>query len=203
MKKQDDNELDYNIVFNDEIIDDDIVDEDEESDRVEDEDRQEIHENVTSPKNGTATGDNFYSNYFNHKTAHCNCENENCGECADNEDEDTKDDCCHTHNHHKSCMCGADHHTSEENSYTNEDEYNRVREENLKQKLSKYKEFEFDDETDFTCELDPNKICDNCGMCLDSINTDKDGYAEIKIDKIDKSGSSLDELYKMYGLDDD
>ena len=101
-------------------------------------------------------------------------------------------------------MCGADdHHASEENSYTNEDEYNRVREENLKQKLSKYKEFEFDDETDFTCELDPNKICDNCGMCLDSINTDKDGYAEIKIDKIDKSGTSLDELYKMYGLDDD
>lgn len=201
MKKQDDNELDYNIVFNDEIIDDDIVD--EESDNAEDDDSQEICENVVSSNNGTTTVDNFYSNYFNHKTAHCDCENENCGECADNGDEDTKDDCCHTHNHNESCMCGADDHTSEENSYTNEEEYNRVREENLKQKLSKYKEFEFDDETDFTCELDPNKICDNCGMCLDSINTDKDGYAEIKIDKIDKSGTSLDELYKMYGLDDD
>lgn len=201
MKKQDDNELDYNIVFNDEILDDDIVD--EESDNAEDDDSQEICENVTSSKNGTTIGDNFYSNYFNHKTAHRDCENENCGECADNGDEDTKDDCCHTHNHNESCMCGADHHASEDNSYTNEEEYNRVREENLKQKLSKYKEFEFDDETDFTCELDPNKICDNCGMCLDSINTDKDGYAEIKIDKIDKSGTSLDELYKMYGLDDD
>lgn len=201
MKKQDDNELDYNIVFNDEIIDDDIVD--EESDNAEDDDSQEICENVVSSNNGTSTVDNFYSNYFNHKTTRCDCENEHCEECADNGDEDTKDDCCHTHNHNESCMCGADHHASEDNSYTNEEEYNRVREEKLKQKLSKYKEFEFDDETDFTCELDPNKICDNCGMCLDSINTDKDGYAEIKIDKIDKSGTSLDELYKMYGLDDD
>ena len=201
MKKQDDNELDYNIVFNDEIIDDDIVD--EESDKAEDDDSQEICENVVSSNNGTSTSDNFYSNYFNHKTTHCDCENENCGECADDGNECAGDDCCHIHNHNESCMCGADHHASEDNSYTNEEEYNRVREEKLKQKLSKYKEFEFDDETDFTCELDPNKICDNCGMCLDSINTDKDGYAEIKIDKIDKSGTSLDELYKMYGLDDD
>lgn len=201
MKKQDDNELDYNIVFNDEIIDDDIVD--EESDKAEDDDSQEICENVVSSNNGTSTVDNFYSNYFNHKTAHCDCENEHCEECADDENECAEDDCCHTHNHNESCICGADDHTSEDNSYTNEEEYNRVREEKLKQKLSKYKEFEFDDETDFTCELDPNKICDNCGMCLDSINTDKDGYAEIKIDKIDKSGTSLDELYKMYGLDDD
>lgn len=31
------------------------------------------------------------------------------------------------------------------------------------------------------CDLDPNKICDNCGKCIDS-ETD---YAEIKIDKIE------------------
>ncbi len=29
------------------------------------------------------------------------------------------------------------------------------------------------------CDLDPTKLCDNCGKCLESINMD---YAAIKID---------------------
>ena len=29
------------------------------------------------------------------------------------------------------------------------------------------------------CDLDPNKVCDNCGKCLDIID-----YAVIRIDKI-------------------
>ena len=54
------------------------------------------------------------------------------------------------------------------------------------------------------CCLDERKICDNCGKCLDFYNTDAQGYVQIGIDKIDStSGLSLDDLYKMYGLDDD
>ena len=30
-----------------------------------------------------------------------------------------------------------------------------------------------------TCDLDPNKVCDNCGKCIDMQE-----YASIKIDKI-------------------
>ena len=58
-------------------------------------------------------------------------------------------------------------------------------------------------EEDLYCDLDPNKICDNCMMCLDTFNTDEKGYVQIPIEKIDKSNLSLDELYKMYGLDDE
>ena len=78
------------------------------------------------------------------------------------------------HNHHQ-CSCGKDH-----SHHTHEI-----------------------DEEDLYCDLDPNKICDNCMMCLDSYNTDEKGFVQIPIDKIDKSNLSLDELYKMYGLDED
>lgn len=57
-------------------------------------------------------------------------------------------------------------------------------------------------ENDF-CDLDSHKICDNCGQCLDYIQTN-DGFAKIKIDRIEISEEvSLEQLYKMYGLDDD
>ena len=41
---------------------------------------------------------------------------------------------------------------------------------------------EDDDCVDDTCDLDPNKICDNCGKCIE---TDVN-YKIIKIDKIIK-----------------
>lgn len=56
------------------------------------------------------------------------------------------------------------------------------------------------------CDLDPNKICDNCGACITEYNTNEKGFVEIPIDKIDMTsgeGVSLDDFYKMYGLDDD
>ena len=41
--------------------------------------------------------------------------------------------------------------------------------------------YDEEDETiDDTCDLDPNKICDNCGKCIE---LDKN-YKIIKIDKI-------------------
>lgn len=60
-----------------------------------------------------------------------------------------------------------------------------------------------EDLEDLTCDLDPNKICDNCMKCLDTYNTDKEGYVQIKVDKIDTSKLSLEDFYNMYGLDDD
>lgn len=56
------------------------------------------------------------------------------------------------------------------------------------------------------CDLDPNKICNNCGKCIDFFNTDEKGYVSIKVDKVitdaDES-TSLDDLLKQYGLDDE
>lgn len=37
------------------------------------------------------------------------------------------------------------------------------------------------------CDLDPTKICDNCGKCLESVNMD---YAAIKIDGISNADAS-------------
>ena len=88
--------------------------------------------------------------------------------------------------HIHDCECGHDHH--EEECHCG--------------KLQ-YKDFEFDDNTDDSCDLDPSKMCDNCGKCLDIYNTDKDGFVQIQIDKIEKGESSLQDLYKMYGLDED
>ena len=55
------------------------------------------------------------------------------------------------------------------------------------------------------CDLDPTKICDNCGACISEYNTNEKGFVEIPIDKIDMTAGepSLDDFYKMYGLDDD
>lgn len=62
---------------------------------------------------------------------------------------------------------------------------------------------EDDSEDDDSCDVYPDKICDNCGKCLDLIET-KDGFAKIKIDKIEVSEDvTLDQLYKMYGLDEE
>ncbi len=96
-------------------------------------------------------------------------------------------DCdCHNHTQHSDCNCGSHSHQNDKKDI----------------QKKKYKDFEFDDETDFTCDLDPTKICDNCGKCLDAFNTDKEGYVQIQIDKIEKGDSTLQDLYKMYGLDD-
>lgn len=59
-----------------------------------------------------------------------------------------------------------------------------------------------DDEDDM-CDLDPTKVCDNCCRCLDTFNTDEKGYVKINIDKVEKDGLSVEQLYEMYGLDDD
>ena len=60
------------------------------------------------------------------------------------------------------------------------------------------------------CDLEPTKYCDNCGKCLDSYNTDEKGFVSIKVDKVITDGEeqnannvSLEDLYKMYGLDGD
>lgn len=55
------------------------------------------------------------------------------------------------------------------------------------------------------CDLDPSKICDNCGACLDEFNTDEKGFVKIPIDKIDLTGAepTLDDFYKSMGLDDE
>ena len=54
------------------------------------------------------------------------------------------------------------------------------------------------------CDLDPTKVCDNCGKCLDYLETDEKGYVHVPVDKIitDQSEMSLDDLYSLYGLDD-
>lgn len=57
---------------------------------------------------------------------------------------------------------------------------------------------------DLVCDLDPNKICDNCMKCIDVFNTDEKGYVSIGIDGVDtSSGLTLQDLYKMYGLDEE
>lgn len=78
------------------------------------------------------------------------------------------------HNHHHHCDCGHDHEQWEENI------------------------------DDLICDLDDSKICDNCMKCLNSFNTDEKGYVSIGIDGVDdKTGLTLNDLYKMYGLDDE
>ena len=63
---------------------------------------------------------------------------------------------------------------------------------------------EFEDIEDLICDLDPNKICDNCMKCLNTFNTDGKGYVSIGIDSVDSNQNlTLNDLYKMYGLDDD
>lgn len=57
---------------------------------------------------------------------------------------------------------------------------------------------------DLICDLDPNKICDNCMKCVNTFNTDSKGYVSIGIDGVDEThGITLDDLYKMYGLEDE
>ena len=68
----------------------------------------------------------------------------------------------------------------------------------------KPKPLEDEDIDDLICDLDPSKICDNCMKCIDTFNTDSKGYVSIGIDKVDSSGGlTLNDLYKMYGLDDE
>ena len=189
MKNKDD-ELDYNIVFNDEIYYDSFNEDDEDDDcEGEDcEDRCSCH---------------------HHEKNIDECEDEDCGCC----NHANKNECSGGESGEHFCDCDNMGHKDSNLNIRNEtknnlgndsltqEEFERKRK--LKLKLSKYKDFQFDDETDFTCELDPTKQCDNCGKCLEIINTDEKGYAKIDIDKIDKSNVSIEQLYKMYGLDDD
>ena len=81
----------------------------------------------------------------------------------------------HTHHHDEDCCCEHDHNLMEET-----------------------------DIDDLICDLDPSKICDNCMKCINAYNTDSKGYVSIGIDGVDESiGITLNDLYKMYGLDDD
>ena len=67
-----------------------------------------------------------------------------------------------------------------------------------------HEEVESENIDDFVCDLDDSKICDNCMKCLDILNTDSKGYVSIGIDGVDQaSGLTLNDLYKMYGLDDE
>ena len=57
---------------------------------------------------------------------------------------------------------------------------------------------------DLICDLDPSKICDNCMQCINTFITDDKGYVSIGIDDVDSNQNiTLNDLYKMYGLDDD
>ena len=40
------------------------------------------------------------------------------------------------------------------------------------------------------CDLDPTKLCDNCGKCLENVNMD---YASIKIDGIVSDSDDCDD----------
>lgn len=40
------------------------------------------------------------------------------------------------------------------------------------------------------CDLDPTKLCDNCGKCLENVNMD---YASIKIDGIVSDSHDCDD----------
>ncbi len=219
--EKDDDFLDYNIVFNDELEQDDLV--------------QENEENLS--KGNQTDGGEFYYNYFNPKLTNAesddslneagfsehDCDDDECN-CHEHDDCDCGEDGCDWHSHGNS-ECneeGCKHHNHAEN-FDKGDDVHQLAPSNVEQlkfghtesncenldvrnknkKLSKYADFEFDDETDFTCELDPSKMCDNCGKCLETYNTDAEGYAQIKIDKVDTSNIALDDLYKMYGLDDD
>lgn len=52
------------------------------------------------------------------------------------------------------------------------------------------------------CDLDPKKICDNCGKCIDTIATNDKGYVEIPAKLIMEEGDqSLGDLLAAYGLD--
>lgn len=206
MKKFDDNdkndnELNYNIVFNDEIADDNLMSETD--------DANYNQEDTLCKQKQNNAQTNFYSNYFNPKLSADNnahiCIDVNCESVKNHSGNALYKNCsdsCDCHNH-QCTHTSATRFCDDTGAFTNEEEYNNARAENLKNKLSKYKDYEFDDETDFSCVLDPNKTCDNCGMCLDSFNTDEEGFAQIKIDGIDNSKVTLEELYKMYGLDDD
>lgn len=55
---------------------------------------------------------------------------------------------------------------------------------------------------DNKCDLGYDKDCDNCCKCLNEFSTDDKGYLQIKIDKVN-TDLPLEELYKLYGLDDD
>lgn len=115
-------------------------------------------------------------------------------------EEHNHDDCdceeCHNHEH----LFDSDEHNHTHSCFKN-----------IKEKEVKKQDYpmydldeDFDENEDYYCDLDPTKICDNCGKCLDTYNTDENGYIKIPIDKIETdSDVSLDELYKMYGLDDD
>ena len=84
---------------------------------------------------------------------------------------------CNDHNLNDTHACDCGHH-----DYCEEQEY---------------------DEDDDYCDIEQDKICNNCGRCLDVFNVDEKGYVKIPIDKIDKSTATLYDLYKMYGLDED
>lgn len=57
---------------------------------------------------------------------------------------------------------------------------------------------------DLICDLDPSKICDNCMKCINTFNTDSKGYVSIGIDSVDANQNlTLNDLYRMYGLDDE
>ena len=104
-------------------------------------------------------------------------------EFFDDEECDYDSDCeCHhgEHNHAEECH----HHHHHEHKHNHSDT-------------------EDEEEEDNTCDLDPTKICNNCGACLNFANMDEKGYASILIDQIDTDNVSLDELYEMYGLDQD
>ena len=84
------------------------------------------------------------------------------------------------HIHHDNCDCECEH----EHHHKHEDEIESI--------------------DDLICDLDPSKICDNCMKCITTFNTDSKGYVSIGIDSVDANENlTLNDLYKMYGLDDE
>jgi len=67
-----------------------------------------------------------------------------------------------------------------------------------------HKQEEIESIDDLICDLDPSKICDNCMKCINTFNTDDKGYVSIGIDGVNSNENlTLNDLYKMYGLDDE
>lgn len=120
--------------------------------------------------------------------------------CSNDEDNNSHCNCSNVEDSNSHCNCSND---EDSNSHCNcsndEDNNSHCNCSNNPEEIDDY------DETDDICDLDSTKICDNCCLCLDQYKTDDKGFVKINIDgvQIDKDKMSLEELYKLYGLDED
>lgn len=122
-------------------------------------------------------GHNKEKNCCEHSHNHCDC---GC------EDEEESCNCNHHHSHehsHEKCVHG--HH--EKACILYDDRPNCIH----------CGECEM-------CDLDPNKVCDNCGKCLEEygLPMDEKGFYNFEA-VLDKDSMSLEDMYTAYGLEDE